>query len=224
MNLPRKKTVVIPISAGIDSTLCAYAAKSNGNKVLLIHFNFGKKSSLMELHYSKLTAAALGVPIEIVDTSGLKHLQIGYVPINTLGLDELDMSGDPMPKAIVSGFHTLMSTSAYFAQLRGADAILFGIIKEQTEERPLLSEALTTFSKFLAQINPQATRLKMVAPLIEMTKSEVVLAAVNAQVPLENTWSCTEGGYDHCGKCFSCNERKLAFAATKLHDPTIYGS
>lgn len=61
--------------------------------------------------------------------------------------------------------------------------------------------------------------LKILAPLIKMTKSEIVKLGLKLKVPFELTWSCYEGGKTPCGRCDSCKLRKKGFMEAGLEDP-----
>jgi 7-cyano-7-deazaguanine synthase len=65
-------------------------------------------------------------------------------------------------------------------------------------------------------------RVRLVAPLLYMTKAEVVTLGYHHHAPLELTWSCYQGGEYHCGTCPTCIERHQAFIAGIGMDPTQY--
>ena len=62
----------------------------------------------------------------------------------------------------------------------------------------------------------------MLAPFIEVSKSEIIRIGEKLGVRFDNTWTCYEGGEDHCGTCSSCRERKRAFEEAGVKDPTVY--
>jgi 7-cyano-7-deazaguanine synthase len=55
-----------------------------------------------------------------------------------------------------------------------------------------------------------------------MTKGEICAEGKRLGVNFADTWSCYEGGDQHCGKCGTCVERKEAFLAAGGGDPTQY--
>ncbi|NBW11661.1 MAG: hypothetical protein EBR82_26880 [Caulobacteraceae bacterium] len=224
MNFGESRSLVIPISGGIDSVYCAYAAKGAGLQVKLLHLDAKKDASTMEYHTSKRTAIDLGLPLEVVDIDGLRKLQLGHLPIENIRADELDMSGDPMPAHDITGFYVLLSVSSYYAQIVGADAVVVGVVKDQADERPEISTGFSMFAGGISKINPKAKPLSILSPLLEMDKSEVINEAFAAGVPLSETWSCTSAGYQHCGVCISCGERRAGFLRSNHKDLTVYVS
>jgi 7-cyano-7-deazaguanine synthase len=58
-------------------------------------------------------------------------------------------------------------------------------------------------------------------PLIECTKSEIVLMGVDLGAPLALTWSCYQGGELPCGVCDACRLRSLGFAKAGVIDPAL---
>lgn len=65
-------------------------------------------------------------------------------------------------------------------------------------------------------------KVKVVSPLVKMTKAEVVKLGTELNVPYELTWSCYEGHEKACGKCGTCIDRLNAFKANGLTDPIQY--
>lgn len=64
--------------------------------------------------------------------------------------------------------------------------------------------------------------IRLHAPLMWLSKAEVVRLGTRLDVPYENTWSCYKGEELHCGTCPTCRARKEAFAGARVEDPTEY--
>ena len=67
-----------------------------------------------------------------------------------------------------------------------------------------------------------AHELAVVTPLAALHKEDVIKRGVELGVPLELTLSCMRGGPLHCGECSKCRERRDAFIAADIQDPTAY--
>ena len=63
--------------------------------------------------------------------------------------------------------------------------------------------------------------VRLKAPLISMTKEEVVRLGLGLGAPYHLTWSCYEGGDVPCGECGTCIDRARAFAANGVADPAL---
>ncbi|MCB1120019.1 MAG: 7-cyano-7-deazaguanine synthase, partial [Verrucomicrobiae bacterium] len=59
-------------------------------------------------------------------------------------------------------------------------------------------------------------------PFVSWTKADIVRRGAELNVPFEKTWSCYEGGDQHCGRCGTCIERREAFHLAGVADPTEY--
>jgi 7-cyano-7-deazaguanine synthase len=64
--------------------------------------------------------------------------------------------------------------------------------------------------------------LRIYAPFIDKTKSDIVKYGTALGVPFDLTWSCYKGLEKHCGRCGTCVERKEAFQLAGVNDPTEY--
>lgn len=65
-------------------------------------------------------------------------------------------------------------------------------------------------------------KVRVVAPLVNMNKSEVIGTGLKLNVPYHLTWSCYQGGREACGKCGTCIDRLNAFHANGVKDPIEY--
>ena len=66
--------------------------------------------------------------------------------------------------------------------------------------------------------------VKLLRPFIDLTKGRIAAEAAQLGVDFARTWSCYKGGAVHCGTCGTCVERREAFIAAGLKDPTVYAS
>ena len=62
------------------------------------------------------------------------------------------------------------------------------------------------------------------APLLSLSKAQVIEWGTNLGVNWANTWSCYAGGEEHCGTCPTCLARKQAFIDARVTDPTVYAA
>jgi 7-cyano-7-deazaguanine synthase len=67
----------------------------------------------------------------------------------------------------------------------------------------------------------QGQRIKILAPLIKKSKSEIIKLGLKLKVPFELTWSCYKGGKKPCQRCDSCYFRAKGFKEAGVPDPLI---
>lgn len=214
---------IIAMSGGIDSAVSLGLLKEGGGTQRALFLDFDKESSEQELAAAKYACLMSDTPLEIVDVSGLKKMQAGYVSSYHLRSDEMDIKGvEIVPGTPISGFNVLMSVSLYYAQLVNFDAVAFGIIKEQSAGRPRVFEMGRKLAQAQKYLNPAAPSIEFLFPLEAMEKHDVVAKGAELGLELDRTWSCIHGGLNHCGTCSQCASRKGAFQAARVKDPTLY--
>jgi 7-cyano-7-deazaguanine synthase len=116
------------------------------------------------------------------------------------------------------------SLAAAYAEEKGSDSIIGGHngddkrLFEDTSE-----EFFASLQRTLKAASPRLREngLKILRPLQDMGKPEVVTLAAEIGVPLELTWSCHRAGEEHCWKCVGCRVRAGAFKAAGVEDPLI---
>lgn len=204
---------VVLMSGGPDSaTVSAWANEKY--KPLALHLNYGQINAERERVAAKKIANHFDIPIEVADIEGLK-----YIFLDKIG-DAIDYNigcWEVLP--FMLGFP--ISLAASYGLTLNAKAILLGVHKTDVEDHPEYRvEALDSFENAI-QI---ATRkpIKIIAPFIEQTKAELIKFGQTLDVPYEKTWSCLLNGITHCGKCWGCVRRRLAFKDAKVPDPTKY--
>jgi 7-cyano-7-deazaguanine synthase len=63
--------------------------------------------------------------------------------------------------------------------------------------------------------------VRILAPLVNMSKAEIIAKAAELNAPLALTWSCYLGGPTPCGRCDSCRLREAGFRKAGLADPSL---
>jgi 7-cyano-7-deazaguanine synthase len=114
------------------------------------------------------------------------------------------------------------SLAAAYAEEKGSDCIIGG---QNGDDRRLFEDTSDEFfaslQRTISASSPRLRKkgLKVLRPLKDKSKSEVVALASGMGVPLELTWSCDRSGEEHCWKCDGCRRRMEAFAAAGVKDP-----
>ena len=211
------KTVVI-FSGGPDSATVAYHAKSQGDNVYAITFNYGQIASKETLH-AKMIADKLGIKQKIIDLSSLKEV---YGETTALMDERIPMPSEFKPVVIVPFRNAIfLSIAIAYATSIGASKVLYGA---QGSDAPFYPDCRKDFYQAFqtAARKGTETRIEVDAPFQGMKKSEIIKLGMKLGVPYEMTWSCYLNKDLHCGICESCSNRKKAFKEAKVNDPTVY--
>jgi 7-cyano-7-deazaguanine synthase len=84
---------------------------------------------------------------------------------------------------------------------------------------------MEAFQKVLdvgTKVGVEGKGVRIEAPLLRMSKADIVREAVRLNVPIALTWSCYKGGEKACGRCDSCQLRLEGFRKAGLVDPIDY--
>jgi 7-cyano-7-deazaguanine synthase len=208
------------LSGGPDSAVAAALAKREGYELYCLSFNYGQLAT-RELESAKKIARALGArEHRVVDISFLKDL---YGPGVTALIDSSMRMPEKFDTSIIVPFRNgvMLAIAAAYASSLGAEAIFYG---PQLDDAKFYPDCREEFVRAISKAISLGTesKLQVKSPLTGMTKAEVLKLAVKLGVPLELTWSCYREGEIHCGKCESCRNRKKAFQAAGIEDPTQY--
>jgi 7-cyano-7-deazaguanine synthase len=204
---------IVLASGGPDSATVLAEAKRDFTPRAL-HINYGQINADRERVAAKKMANHFGIPIEVADIPGLRHIfldKIGDAIDYNVGCWEVlpFMLGFPLSLAVSYGL-TL-----------DAETIMLGVHGTDVKDHPEYRlEALQAFEQAISVATNR--NVKIVAPYVEMEKSELIKRGIELDVPYEKSWSCLLGGIAHCGRCWGCARRKLAFRDAGAVDPTDY--
>lgn len=211
------KSVVI-LSGGPDSATVAYQAKSHGNDVYAITFNYGQIASKETLH-AKMIADKLGIHQKIIDLSSLKDV---FGEATALMDERIPMPSEFKPIVIVPFRNAIfLSIAVAYATSIGASKVLYGA---QGSDAPFYPDCRKEFYQAFQTAAREGTETQIIidAPFQGMKKPEIIKLGMKLGVPYEMTWSCYLNNVKHCGMCESCMNSKNAFKEAGVSDPTIY--
>lgn len=210
-------------SGGLDSSVLLAHLIANGHEVAAVNFNYGSKHNARERRAAIAVAKHYGINLQLVD-----------LDFNALGFkSSLLTSGEAIPeghyaeenmKSTVVPFRNgiMLSIAIGLAESQEMQGVSLGAHGGDhtiyPDCRPDFFSAMTLASKYGTWAG-----IDVLMPFVNLDKTRLVEIGDDLQVPLDLTYSCYNGGENHCGSCGACNERKEAFALNGITDPTIYG-
>ena len=214
------------LSSGMDSGVST-ALLSREYDISAITFDYGQRSAQMEIRYARKLSEYLGIEHRVIELPWLGELggsvltDEGELP-SPGDLDDIEECLETARKVWVPGRNIVFtSVGVSFAEAMEADAVIVGWDREEAATFPDNSrEFLEAFNSLLGIGTLRGVRV--IAPVIDMTKKEIVEAGMEIDFPFELTYSCYTGEDVHCGVCESCLRRRRAFELAGAEDPTEY--
>ncbi len=221
----RPKAVVL-LSGGLDSTTAAAIAKAEGFELYAISFSYGQRHS-REIECARMVGERLGVARHVVTEFDLR-LWGGSALTDDLQVpldrDEAEMTCD-IPVTYVPARNTIfLSFALGYAEVVGADTIVIGVNQLDYSGYPdCRGEFLEAYERMANLATKAGTadgrRIRIYAPLLDMSKAEIIRRGIELGVDYSLTWSCYQGLDAPCGRCDSCILRAEGFRAAGVVDP-----
>ena len=225
------QSAVCLVSGGIDSCVTAFVAKSEGNNIYALSFNYGQRHK-KEIECAKDVAFAVKAKEHII--FDLDLYRFGESSLIDVSSDipknyNLQNIGNTIPSTYVPARNTVfLSIALAYAEAIDADAIFIGATAQDYSGYPdCRPEYITAYQKMAdlaTKIGVEGRSIKIEAPLLYFTKAEIIKRGLKMHAPFEKTWSCYQGGRKACGKCDSCLLRLKGFKESGYRDPIDYKS
>jgi len=117
----------------------------------------------------------------------------------------------------------LLSIAVSWAEVIKADSVYIGAVQQDSPDYPdCRAEYYEAYNRLVEVGTKPSTNIKVVTPLLNMSKSEIVKKGIELAAPLQLTWSCYERNDKACGRCQSCRLRLKAFADAGVEDKIHY--
>jgi 7-cyano-7-deazaguanine synthase len=221
-----KKAVVL-LSGGLDSATVLAVARRDGFECHALSVNYGQRHQA-ELAAAKRVADALGAREHRVIALDLRAF--GGSALTDRSLDvPTDGASKGIPITYVPARNTIfLSLALAWAEVLGASAIFIGAnavdYSGYPDCRPEYLQAFEAMANLATRAAVEGNPLVINAPLVRMTKAQIILAGVEAGVDFRLTVSCyqADAAGSACGVCDACRIRRAGFAAAGIEDPTRY--
>jgi 7-cyano-7-deazaguanine synthase len=219
---------VVLLSGGLDSTTALAVAKDAGFDCHALTVKYGQLHEV-ELAAAKRVAAAIGAKehrVVEVDLSPLAPSALttkGVVVPKDRSLDEIGAQGD-VPSTYVPARNTvLLSLALAWAESLQARDTYLGVNVLDASGYPDCRPAFVQAFEALAQVATRSGGFRIHAPLIELSKAEIIRLGTRLGVDYGMTHSCYDPKGDFaCGRCDACALRRKGFAESGVADPTRY--
>ena len=222
---------VVLLSGGIDSATTAALAAERGFALHALSFAYGQRHAI-ELEAARRVATALGVCKHVIQTIDLRV----YGGSALTGAIEVPLDRDPqslppgIPATYVPARNTIFLAHALaYAETLGAFDIFFGANAIDYSGYPDCRPAFVRKFEELANLATSAAvegkgRFTIHAPLIQMSKADIIREGVRLGLDFSITHSCYTPASDGaaCGRCDSCILRTKGFKEAGVPDPTRY--
>ncbi|HAH85805.1 MAG TPA: 7-cyano-7-deazaguanine synthase QueC [Armatimonadetes bacterium] len=224
----QNKKAVILLSGGLDSATAAAIAKSEGYELYAISFSYGQRHD-KELECARRVGASAGVVRhEVVDFDlgkwgGSSLTSSMDVPLDR---DGAHMAED-IPSTYVPARNTIfLSFGLAYAEVVGADTIIIGANQLDYSGYPDCRQEYLRAFEDMANLATKAATVEgrhftVYAPLLHLSKAEIISRGIDLGVDYSLTWSCYQGLAVPCGRCDSCILRAEGFKAAGIPDPLI---
>jgi len=219
---------VVLLSGGLDSTTALAIARSRGFDCHALTVRYGQLHQV-ELEAAARVAKALGAKEHRVVAVDLAALASSALTSSSIAvpkdrpLDEIGAPGD-VPSTYVPARNTvLMSLALAWAESLGARDLFLGVNVLDASGYPDCRPEFVAAFEALAQVATRGGGFKVHAPLIELTKAQIIALGRSLGVDYAITHSCYDPIGDRaCGRCDACVLRKKGFAEAGGGDPTRY--
>jgi 7-cyano-7-deazaguanine synthase len=209
----------------MDSCVTAAVARRDGFEPAFLHVSYGQLTEARERQAFGDIADFYGVEkrLEI----SIEHLtKIGGSSLTdkSIAVENADIENTEIPSSYVPFRNAhMLAIATSWAEVNGAVRIYMGAVAEDSSGypdcRPVFFEA---FNKTIETGTKPDTEIRIVTPIINLRKSEIVTLGIKLKAPLNLTWSCYRAGTEACGNCDSCALRLRGFREAGVADPIVY--
>ncbi|HLW35992.1 MAG TPA: 7-cyano-7-deazaguanine synthase QueC [Chthoniobacterales bacterium] len=226
------KHAIVLLSGGLDSATTLAIARSQGYETYALSFDYGQRHK-QEIEAAKHVAESL---------STKKHLVVkldNQIFAGSALTNDIDVPKSRSDKEIATGIpvtyvparNTIFLAHALaWAEAIGAGHIFIGAnaidYSGYPDCRPEFMALFETLANVATKSGVEGARIQIHAPLIKMSKGDIVCKAVELKVDLSLTHSCYDPLQDGraCGECDSCRLRRKGFDEACVNDPIQYAN
>ena len=220
------RPAVVLLSGGLDSATVLALAVASGYRCHALSVRYGQRH-YAELDAAKKIAAALGAVEHRIMSVDLAGIGGSALTDPALGIPEKASAGIPI--TYVPARNTLFLALALgWAEVLGSEDIFVGVnavdYSGYPDCRPEFIESFERLARLATKAGVGGANLTIHAPLVRMSKADIVKTGLRLGVDFAATISCYQADFAGraCGKCDSCRLRSAGFHDAGVPDPTHY--
>ncbi len=222
----RHRKAVILLSGGLDSATVLAIARSQGCACYALSLDYGQR------HASELAAARYMAQAQSVIEHKILPISLDVFGGSALTDDSIPLPEDAtegIPVTYVPARNTIfLSLALGWAEVIGARDIFLGVnavdYSGYPDCRPAFIQAFERLANLATRAGIEGKHFHIHAPLIDLSKAQIIRAGINLGVDYASTTSCYQADDKGraCGVCHSCRLRAQGFADARILDPTHY--
>ena len=222
------KNAVVLLSGGLDSATVLAMASSQGYACYALSVDYGQR------HHAELAAAQRVARAHYVREHRVMHVDLTGIGGSALTDGKIAVprqQGKGIPVTYVPARNTIMlSLALAWAEVLQAQDIFIGVnavdYSGYPDCRPDYIEAFERMANLATKAVVEGCMLQLHAPLLKLSKAEIIRLGVRHGVNYALTVSCYQADVNGhaCGLCDSCRLRRAGFEAANVADPTIYNA
>lgn len=220
------KNAVVLVSGGMDSAVVLALAREEGFSVYALSVSYGQRHT-SELQAADRVSQALGAAAH--KTVNVDLRSIGGSALTDSGIEVPEAGGAGIPVTYVPARNTIMlSVALGWAEVLGASDIFCGVnavdYSGYPDCRPEFIAAFENLANLATKAGVEGAGLRIRAPLLRMSKADIVREGMRLDVDFSQTVSCYRADEQGraCGHCDACRLRAAGFADAGVPDPTHY--
>jgi 7-cyano-7-deazaguanine synthase len=226
--LVTNKKAVVLLSGGLDSATCLAIAKSQGFDCYCLSLDYHQRH-IAELQAAQILASSLGAKMHKTANLDLSLFGGSALTDDAIAVPEQETAG--IPVTYVPARNTIMlSLALAWAEVLQAQDIFIGVnaldYSGYPDCRAEYVAAFQQMANLATKFAVEGQKITVHAPLIDMTKAQIIALGTKLDVPYAATVSCYQANENGaaCGKCDSCRLRREGFNKAGIADPTIYAA
>ena len=225
MKSVKKDIAVVLLSGGMDSAVCAAIAFEAGYELAALHLNYGQRTQSRELDCFKILCKDFKIKKQlIVDISYLSQIGGSSLTDFNMELTQSNLDSGEIPNTYVPFRNAnILTIATSWAEVISARAIYIGAMEQDSSGYPDCRKSF--FAAFQSTINlgtKPDSDIKIITPIIDMTKADIINEGIRLGVQFGHTWSCYQSLEKACGTCESCLLRLRGFSTAGQKDPLKY--
>ena len=216
---------IILLSAGLDSAVSLALSKDKYDISLALTFNYGQKSAQKEIFFSKKLSDYYNIKHKIINLDWLSEISASALNLKNnipqIDMSELDNEEITQKSAkavwVPNRNGLFINIAAAIAEAKEYSNIIIGANKEEGKTfKDNTSEFINAINVSLK--NSTNNNVKVIAPLINYDKAQIVKFGIENDLPFKYIYSCYNDNEKHCGECESCKRLKRALDLNNRND------